>query len=310
MAAQTFRDCEFLAVVDGSTDATRSLLLSWRDRDTRVRVLDSGGAGLIAALRLAAYAARGEYLARMDADDIAEPDRLAKQVALLDARPDIVACGTLVRYFPRDALRDGARRYELWINGLTGPDEILRDLFVECPIPHPSLVVRAEALRSAGGYVDSGWPEDYDLVLRLWRCGGRFAKVPEVLLHWRESEGRASRTHPRYSAAAFVACKVHHLLEYGVDGRPIVVWGAGPVGKSFARELLRQGGRLAAFVDLDPRRIGQSIHGVPVIGPGRIGEYRHAFTLAAVGSASARAEIRSALRAAGRVELQDFRAVA
>ena len=310
MAGQTFAGCEFLAVDDGSVDATRSLLLAWREIDPRVRVLDSAGAGLIAALRLATDAARGEYIARMDADDIAEPDRFAKQVALLDARPEIVACGTLVRYFPREVVRDGARRYEQWINALAGPDEILRDLFVECPIPHPTLVVRAKALRSAGGYVDSGWPEDYDLVLRLWGAGGRFAKVPEVLLHWRESEGRASRTHTRYSAAAFVACKVHHLLERGVDGRPIVVWGAGPVGKSFARELLRQGGCLAAFVDLDPRRIGQTIHGAPVIAPGRIGEYRDAFTLAAVGSASARAEIRSALGAAGLVELRDFRAVA
>lgn len=298
-----------LAVDDGSTDATPSQLHDWATHDARVRILDSNGAGLIAALRLAADVARGELLARMDADDIAEPDRLAKQVALMDARLDVVACGTLVRYFPRDALRDGARRYEWWINALVSPEEIARDRFVECPIPHPTLVVRTAAFREAGGYIDRGWPEDHDLILRL-AARGPLAKVPEVLLHWRESAERASRTQPRYAAAAFTACKVHHLIASVLRGRPVVVWGAGPVGKAFARELLKQGGRLAAFVDIDPRKIGQSMHGVNVLAAEDIGPPDGRFAVAAVGSAAARAEIRSALAAFGWREELDFTAVA
>jgi len=329
--AQTFTDFEVLAVDDGSTDATAALLEAWAARDERVRVLRTAPRGLVQALATALAAAAGELVARMDADDVAEPDRLARQVALLDARPDVVACGTRVRYFPRAAVRDGARRYERWLNSLVEPDELARDVFVECPIAHPALVARRAAVLAAGGYRDPGWPEDYDLVLRLWAAGGRLANVPAVLLHWRERPDRSSRTDPRYSADAFRRCKVHHLRRTllraepgrgaahgpaaGDDGGPAacrsaVVWGAGPVGKRFARELLREGVPLAGFVDLDPRKIGQRIYDVPVVGPPDVGRFRGALALAAVGSPGAREEIRAALGAAGWREGVDYVAVA
>ncbi|HEY8469708.1 MAG TPA: glycosyltransferase [Longimicrobiales bacterium] len=329
LEAQTYADFEVVAVDDGSTDATATLLDAWAARDGRVRVLHTPPRGLVPALASALAAAAGELIARMDADDIAEPDRLARQVALLDARPDVVACGTRVRYFPRGAVRDGARRYEQWLNALTEPEELARDIFVECPIAHPTLVVRRAALEAVGGYRDPGWPEDYDLVLRLWAAGGRLANVPAVLLRWRERPDRTSRTDPRYSADAFRRCKVHHLRRTllrapeaadaagreaaGLEGaatRAAVVWGAGPVGKHFARELVRQGVPLAAFVDLDPRKIGQQVYGVPVVAPAEIGRFRGALALAAVGSPGAREEIRAALNDAGWREGVDYVAVA
>jgi cellulose synthase/poly-beta-1,6-N-acetylglucosamine synthase-like glycosyltransferase len=330
LEAQTYADFEVVAVDDGSADATAALLDGWAARDGRVRVLRTPARGLVPALVSALDAAAGELIARMDADDVAEPDRLARQVALLDARPDVVACGTRVRYFPRGAVRDGARRYEQWLNALTEPEELARDIFVECPIAHPTLVARRAALEAVGGYRDAGWPEDYDLVLRLWAAGGRLANVPAVLLRWRERPDRASRTDPRYSADAFRRCKVHHLRRTllrapeaagaagggeaagpeGAAPRPAVVWGAGPVGKHFARELIRQGVPLAAFVDLDPRKIGQQVYGVPVVAPAEIGRFRGALALAAVGSPGAREEIRAALDDAGWREGVDYVAVA
>src|SRR5690606_37978741 len=196
LEAQTYADFEVVAVDDGSTDATAALLEAWAARDGRIRVLRTPPRGLVPALAGALDASAGELIARMDADDIAEPDRLARQVALPDASPDVVACGTRVRYFPRAAVRDGARRYEQWLNALTDPEELARDIFVECPIAHPTLVVRRAALLAVGGYRDPGWPEDYDLVLRLWAAGGRLANVPAVLLRWRERPDRTSRADP------------------------------------------------------------------------------------------------------------------
>jgi len=329
LEAQTFTDYEVLAVDDGSTDGTASLLEAWAARDPRVRVTRAPRRGLVPALATALEAARGELIARMDADDVAKPERLARQVALLDARPDVVACGTQVRYFPREAVRDGARRYERWLNSLVHPDDLARDIFVECPIAHPTLMARRAAVLAVGGYRDPGWPEDYDLVLRLWAAGGRLANVPEVLLHWRERPDRTSRTDPRYSEDAFRRCKVHYLRRTllraapgggdadapaaeggGAAVRPAVVWGAGPVGKRFARELLRQGVPVAAFVDLDPRKIGQVVHGAPVVAPAEVGRFRGALAVAAVGSPGARDEIRAALTAAGWREGADFVAVA
>lgn len=311
LAAQQLTNFEVLAVDDASRDATPTLLAAWARRDPRVRVLRGAGQGIAAALNAALEAAAGEFVARMDADDIAEPDRLAEQVALLERRPDVVACGTLVRYFPEDAVRGGARRYELWINGLVEPRQIECDVFVECPIPHPTLMARRDALLELGGYRDMGWPEDHDLVLRLWGAGHRMAKVPRVLLRWRERPDRASRTDPRYSPAAFRRCKVHHLRHTLLARRAgAVVWGAGPVGKAFALELIRQGERVRAFVDLDPRKIGQIVHGAPVIRPDDVDRFRDALALAAVGSAAARREIRRELERRGWREMTDFVAVA
>lgn len=311
LSAQTFEDFEVVAVDDGSADGTWPLLLDWAARDRRVRPLRRAPRGLVAALATAQAYARGDLVARMDADDVAEPDRFAEQESLLAGSPAVAACGTHVRYFPREVLREGALRYEGWLNSLSTPETVQREIFVECPLAHPSLMVRRAALLGVGGYRDVGWPEDYDLVLRLWQAGHQLAVVPRVLLHWRESEGRASRTDPRYGPDAFRRCKVHFLARTLAVGREgVVVWGAGPVGKAFARALVAGGLELRAFVDLDPRKIGQEVHGVRVVAPSEIGRFQGALAVAAVGSPGARAEIREALDAAGWREMTDYCAVA
>jgi glycosyltransferase involved in cell wall biosynthesis len=315
--AQSFGDFEIIAVDDGSTDATTDLLRDWAGQDPRVRVLDGHGRGLVAALATALAAARGTLVARMDADDIADPARFERQVLTLGDNPDLAACGTGIRYFPSDRVRDGARRYESWINSLHSHQHIQRDIFIECPIPHPTLMIRRNVLLAVGGYRDMGWPEDYDLILRVWADGHRMANLPDVLYHWREGDGRASRTDPRYHPDRFRQVKVHFLRKTLLaGGRDAVVWGAGPIGKAFARDLATAGTRIAAFVDIDPRKIGQEIHGAPVIEPGTIGAYagdrsrRRPLVLGAVGQEGAREEIRAACREAGLAEGEDFVAVA
>lgn len=271
---QSFADFEVVAIDDGSTDETFGHLYTWAQQDSRVRLLQTHGRGLVPALATGLAGARGELVARMDADDIAEPTRLEKQVALLDANPRLAACGTGVEYFPEAEVRDGARRYQAWLNGLVTADHIARDIFVECPIAHPSLMIRRHVLLGVGGYRELGWPEDYDLVLRVWSAGYRMAKVPEVLLRWRESGDRASRTDGRYADVEFRRLKIYFLQHTLLAGdRHAVIWGAGPIGKTFARELAEAGTRIAAFVDLDPNKIGQEIHGAPVIEPGRVAAF-------------------------------------
>lgn len=314
---QTFGDYEVVAVEDGSTDHTPGILSRWAREDGRVRVLGSGGRGLVAALATGLAAARGEIVARMDADDIADPHRLHEQLALLDADPRLAACGTRVEYFPAEEVRDGARRYQEWVNGLVEPRQIARDIFVECPVPHPTLMIRRHVLLGVGGYRELGWPEDYDLVLRLWAAGYRMAKVPEVLLHWRESPDRASRTDGRYAAIEFRRIKIYFLRRTLLaGGRDAVIVGAGPVGKTFARELADAGTRIAAFVDASPTRVGQEIHGAPVVSPSEMASVLERSTrgrpllLAAVGQEGAREQIRAECRRQGLVEMEDFVAVA
>ncbi len=311
LVAQTLDDWEAVVVDDGSVDATPELLRAWAAAEPRVRVVRQERSGVVRALERARSLARAPFLARMDADDVAAPRRLERQLALMEGEPALGACGTGVEYFPRSLVRDGARRYEAWLNGLTTPEAIERDLFVECPLAHPTFFLRADAVAAVGGYRDAGWPEDYDLLLRLWAAGARLGRVPEVLLRWREGPVRLSRTSPAYSAEAFRRCKVHWLGRTLLPSREgVVVWGAGPTGKAFSRTLRGAGVEVRAFVELDPRKIGQEIHGAPVVAPAGVDRFRGAFCLAAVAQPGAREEVRAALVERGWREMEDFAAVA
>jgi len=309
--SQTLPDLEVIAVDDGSTDDTPLILARAAEGEPRLRVITTPPRGIVSALETARVQAQGRFLARMDADDISLPDRFRAQVDLMESSPEVALCGTRVEYFPEDQVREGARRYEAWINRTTTPEEIDTELFVECPLPHPTFFMRADAVEAVGGYRDVGWPEDYDLLLRLHAAGGRLARVPRVLLRWREGERRLSRIHANYTPEAFRACKVH-FLRRGLlrENRPVLIIGAGPVGKSLSRALQAAGTPLAGFVELDPRKIGQEIHGAPVYAMDAIPGPGSAVALGAVGQPGARAEIRGTLAAAGWVEGAHFIMVA
>ena len=201
----------------------------------------------------------------------------------------------------------GLRAYEAWMNSLVTHEELTRDLFVEAPVAHPSVVLRTAAVRAVGGYRDFDGPEDYDLWLRGWRAGWGFAKVPRVLMRLRDHDERLTKTDERYSPRAFLYCKVGHLVAAKeLAGREVVVWGAGRDGKRAAKALRRAGVDLAWLVDIAPTKVGKSMLGVPVQSPESLGAAPRRFVVAAVGIKGARAEIRGELTALGYSEGADF----
>ena len=112
------------------------------------------------------------------------------------------------------------------------------------------------------------------LCLGVVGAGAMLANVRRVLHFWREGNNRASRIDPRYSADAFRRCKIHYLCRSVLRGRDAVnVWGAGRVGKDFARALYEGGITVRAFFDIDPRKIGQRIHDAPVRDARDVGDH-------------------------------------
>jgi glycosyltransferase involved in cell wall biosynthesis len=315
LAAQTLEDFEIVAVDDGSSDRSLEILQAWAQRDGRIRTLEQPHRGILPALNAGLAACKAPYVARMDADDRARPRRLERQVAYLDAHAEVAVVSCLVRAFPEEGVRQGFTVYLQWLNSLVSCEEIARQIFIESPLPHPSVTFRKDWVRRAGGYQERGWPEDYDLWLRLHLAGARFAKVPEVLLEWRESPARLTRTDSRYSLENFLRAKAHYLALGPLVGRDAtIIWGAGMMGRRLSKLLLREGACLAAFVDIDPRKIGRTRRGLPILSPEELPawwkRYRHPILLAAVGARGARSLIRARLESLGLQEGRDWWSVA
>jgi hypothetical protein len=250
-------------------------------------------------------------VARMDADDRSHPDRLELQSLAFEETPDLDVVASLVTHFPDETLREGLRIYEAWLNSLVTHDQIYRERFIESPIPHPAAMVRRSVLEEATGYREIGFPEDYDLWLRLSAAGKRFGKVPEALYFWRHHEARLTFTDPRYAVERFLACKAHHLAAGPLkDVEDVIVWGAGQTGRRLSKHLIREGASVTAFIEVDPAKIGGTLRNRPVHSPDDLPQLLEETTsrvlVAAVSSRGARALIRQRLESLGLLETVDF----
>ena len=256
---------EVLAVDDGSRDDGADRVRAIAASDARVRCLTSAGKGIVEALTTALAGARGSYLARMDGDDVSHAQRLSRQLEAMAQDPLLGAVGVRVEGFPASLVGEGMRRYIAWQNGLVTPQDHARELFVEAPLCHPSVLLRREALEAVGGWREVPWPEDYDLWLRLDARGWRLAKVPEVLFSWRHRDGRATFQDARYALERFREAKSEYLARRLLaTGRSFAIWGAAPTGKHTARALEAHGMRPSWFVDIDPRKVGRTARGVSI----------------------------------------------
>lgn len=305
---QTISDLELIVVDDNSRDGA---IESLTREDTRLKIIQSEGRRVSAAFNTGLGHASGQFLARMDADDIALPMRIEHQLNYLGGNPGVAICGGCVEIFANHPIAGGNRRYQDWLNNCRSPDAIRRELYIESPIPNPTAFFRREALAELGGYADPDWPEDYDLYLRADAAGMKMGKPEEVLLRWREHGNRLTRTDPRYGLEKFQAAKLHYLAASRLAPEtPLLIWGAGPTG-ALTHDLLQdEGVGVAGFLEIHPRRIGGRKRNLPVYALEHLHADRESFVLVAVGSAGAKEKIRDFMLGVDRIEGEDYLFVA
>jgi len=303
---QSLTNWECILVDDGSTDGSTETAATTATKDSRFTLVRRDHAGLIETLNAGIDRCRGDFVARMDSDDWMHRDRLALQVRALVEDASLELVGTHVRSFPRSTLGDGSREYEHWLNSMRSPSDVYRERFIECALAHPTWMLRRTTLEQTG-YRDCGWPEDYDLLLSLLKDGARAGVVPQRLLGWRHHPDSLSRRDSRYSLERFTACRAAYLAaDFLQNSDRFLLWGYGQTGRALRRALADHGKQLSGLIEVHPGRLGQTIHGAPVVAADEISRLPDDPLIVSVSGAGPRDEIRRRLTELKRKEGRDY----
>ena len=194
---QTHREFEFLILDDGSRDDSLAILRRFEQLDSRVRVISRPNTGIVGALNELVASAKGEWLFRMDADDVARPERFERQLAYIGANPDCVALGSRALFIDPD----GSPLVD-FIDCFDHADIETTLMRPAIGILHPTVAMSRRAVLAVGGYrADYPHVEDLDLFLRLGEVG-RLANLPEVLLDYRNHFTNVSHSNATEQSAA------------------------------------------------------------------------------------------------------------
>ncbi|HLH92638.1 MAG TPA: glycosyltransferase [Xanthobacteraceae bacterium] len=210
--AQTFSDFELIALDGGSHDGSVAWLRAAAARDARVIVVEERRSGLIESLNRGLAMARAPLIARMDADDVARPDRFIKQLTYLQEHPEVAVLGSAIDLIDECGSH---LRTDTFPNS---PEAVASDLPYRTCVVHPAVMARTAVLRSVGGYRTSArHAEDYDLWLRIAEVSG-IANLPDALVSYRMHGVKASTTH--LVAVELAALAVRGAARLRRSGRP------------------------------------------------------------------------------------------
>jgi len=255
---QEFVDFECLLVDNNSSDRSGEIANEWTGRDRRIKLVSESRQGVMFASNYGAAQSTGGYLARMDADDWAYPERLTLQVEFLNRNPEYGAIAGRVRHVGEPKQTEGFRRFVDWSNSLTTYEEISSRRFIEAPIVNPTAMWRRETMVKHGMYLCGDFPEDYEMWLRWLDQGVKIAKLPEIILDWHDSEQRLTRTDPIYSDKSFYEIKSRYLAKWLEEHNPfhpnVAIWGASRISRRRARILEQHGIRINIYIDTKSNR--------------------------------------------------------
>lgn len=257
---QTYSNWELIAVDDASDDNSLLILQKYALIDQRIRVVPNNGKGVIDALKTAYAHAKGEYISRMDSDDINALQKFEQMYQQLsEAGKGHIALGQ-VEYFAEEGLGEGYLQYQLWLNELIFQGSGFSEVYKECVIPSPCWLLHREDLDACGAFKSTFFPEDYDLCFRMYKAGLHCIPAAQVLLKWRDRPLRTTRIDKNYKAEKLLWLKCHYFLDIDYHSeKQLVLWGAGKRGKFIAR-FLNERDIQFSWVCNNEKKIGKMIY--------------------------------------------------
>lgn len=304
--AQDYENWQILAIDDHSTDKSKALMDDYAKNNTRIQVFTNTGEGIIDALRLGYSKSKGEFITRMDSDDIMTVDKISVMAAvLIEKGRNHLAIGQ-VSYFSEKGISNGYKRYEEWLNTLTENGSNYTAIYKECVIPSPCWMVYREDFDTCEGFKPNRYPEDYDLAFRFYKNKLKCIPCNKVLLHWRDYDTRTSRISEHYAQNYFLTIKLHYFLEIeGDNQRPLVLWGAGNKGKAIAKSLIEQHIEFYWVCD-NAKKIGKDIYGKEMLHFKKLKTLKNAQTIVTVANDDAQHMIRLYFSNMKQTEAKDY----
>lgn len=269
---QTYKDFEFIIVNDGSTDRTKEILDNVNDKRVRIFHLEQN-VGIPTALNFGIDKCQGEYVIKIDGDDLQHPERFEKQLRFMENHPEYVLSKTLFNYFPDNDEVAATPRYQHRLkynapfkNNTKTSKEINEYLHWFCCISHSTMMVKTEILKK---YRYNNYPvfEDYDLFYRINKDGYKMGHLDECLVDIRVSEASVTA---KSKAHLFntVAYKIkEQVMENFKLYENIYIWGAGAHGQDIFCLLKDKGWKISGFIDSNLDMEGKKVKGIKVFPP-------------------------------------------
>ena len=304
--SQSFTDFECILINNNSTDNSKNIAIKFVDSDNRFKLIHEKKQGVMFASNVGWEASKGEYIARMDADDWSHPERLKMQYEFLEINPEYGVVASLAKHVGHSEFTVGMERFVEWSNSITSYKEILNNRFIELPIVNPTTMWRREVAQKYGMYLSGNFPEDYEMWLRWLDKGVKISKINKILLNWHDSDERLTRTDVIYSDNSFYKTKTKYLARWLEKHNPfhpkVAVWGASKISRRRAKLLESYGIEICCYIDTKRgRQLDHEVHYYQDIpSPEEI------FVLTYIKQVEAREEIREFLPQRGFIEGKNF----
>lgn len=266
---QDFLDWELIAVDDFSTDSSSDILHELSTRDNRIKLYQNESSGIIPALQLALRKSNGDYITRMDSDDLMPECRLTKMLQALKLTPQKTIITGKVRYFSVDEVSEGYQKYESWLNERILKNDFFDHIFRECVVASPNWIARKAELMEHNIFQELVYPEDYDMTFRWMNGGFSIQGIEDLTLLWREHPERTSRNSKVYQQNSFFELKLSWLIQLYPNVKSIGIIGFGQKGKICA-SFLNNSKISFSIYDLEFNKFNQPYFGKSILNPNQI----------------------------------------